>query len=93
MSRQLFLVAYDISQPRRLYRAHQIIKDYASGGQKSAFECYLSVTEREELVQRIHEVLDESEDAFLVIRMISRDAVEILGKAVKPMDQLYAYLG
>lgn len=93
MQRQLFLVAYDIRQPRRLYKVHQVLKDYASGGQKSAYECYLSHAERRELLHRAIDVIDKDEDTLLVIRLVSRDAVETLGKAVKPVDELYTYLG
>lgn len=93
MSRQLFLVAYDIRNSRRLYRIHQVLKDYSCGGQRSAFECYLSAAERRELLSRAQAELDTNEDAFLIIRLTSRDAVETLGKAVKPADELYTYLG
>ncbi|MBC6907362.1 CRISPR-associated endonuclease Cas2 [Saccharophagus sp. K07] len=93
MSRQLFLVAYDVRHPRRLQRVHQVLKDYACGGQKSAFECYLSAGELRELISRIDQIMDAEEDSFLVIRLASRDAVETLGKAVKPADEFYTYLG
>lgn len=93
MSRQLFLVAYDVRNNRRLYRVHQVLKEFACGGQKSAFECYLSPAERKELLGRVTQEMDEDEDAFLIIRLPSRDAVETLGKAVKPADELYTYLG
>ncbi len=42
MARTLYLVAYDVRRPSRLRKALRVLKDYASGGQKSAFECYLS---------------------------------------------------
>ena len=87
------MVAYDIRSPKRLYRVHRILKDYASGGQKSAFECYLSKTEQQELLNRINETIENETDAFLMIRLMSRDSVATLGKAVKPLDQLYTYLG
>jgi len=70
-----------------------LLKEYASGGQKSAFECYLSITERKELMARVEQTMDAEEDAFLVIRLTGRDAVATLGIAVKPVDQLYTYLG
>jgi len=93
MQRSLYLVAYDIRQPKRLRRMLYVLKDYASGGQKSAFECYLTMTERKELLARVEQTMDEEEDAFLVIKLISRDAVVTLGIAVKPADELYTYLG
>ena len=93
MQRSLYLVAYDIREPKRLRRMLYVLKDYATGGQKSAFECYLTVTERKELLNRVEQTMDEEEDAFLAIRLTSRDAVATLGIAVKPADELYTYLG
>ncbi|MCB1615855.1 MAG: CRISPR-associated endonuclease Cas2 [Pseudomonadales bacterium] len=93
MARELYLAAYDIRHPKRLYRMLQILKDYASGGQKSAFECYLSNHERKELMHRVGQVMDVEEDAFMVIRLRHREEVETLGIAVKPVDELYTYLG
>lgn len=58
MNRSLFLIAYDVRHPRRLRRVHQVLKDFASGGQKSAFECYLSLVERKELLQRVVQAMD-----------------------------------
>ena len=71
----------------------RVLKDYACGGQKSAFECYLSAAERRELLARVKQEMDEDVDAFLVIRLTDRDAVATLGIGVKPADELYTYLG
>ena len=46
MVRDLYLVAYDIREPRRLRKMLYLLKEYASGGQKSAFECYLTAGEK-----------------------------------------------
>lgn len=93
MNRSLFLIAYDVRNPRRLRRVHQVLKDFESGGQKSVFECYLTQVERKELLQRVAQEMDADEDALLLIRLSAVEAVELLGKAVKPMDETYTYLG
>jgi CRISPR-associated protein Cas2 len=93
LNRELYLVAYDIREPKRLRRMLAVLKEYACGGQKSAFECYLSARERRELLDRVGQTMDEDVDAFLVIRLTGRDAVATLGVAVKPADELYTYLG
>lgn len=93
MNRQLYLVAYDIREPKRLRRTHQVLKDYACGGQKSAFECYLSNTERKELGERIEQCMDMTKDTLLLIRLNTTDNVNALGVAAKPADELYTYLG
>ncbi len=66
MSRTLYFVAYDVRHPTRLRKALRVLKDYASGGQKSAFECYLSAGEKNELLERICDVLDLTIDAFVL---------------------------
>ncbi len=93
MNRALYLVAYDISKPSRLRKTLIVLKDYASGGQKSAFECYLTAGERAELLFRVEQIMDADDDSFLVIKLTNRDAVNILGCAIKPADELYTYLG
>ena len=93
MSRQLYLVAYDVRHPKRLRQAHHILKDFACGGQKSAFECYLTRAERKELTRRVEQCLDTNEDALLIIRLNNQDEVSTLGIAVEPADELYTYLG
>lgn len=93
MKRQLYLVAYDIRNSERLRQTHKVLKEFACGGQKSAFECYLTQPEREELVSRVERCMDINEDALLVIRLVARNSVATLGIAVKPADELYTYLG
>ena len=93
MIRQLYLVAYDVRNSTRLGRIHKVLKDFACGGQKSAYECYLTVSERDELVSRAKQCIDIGEDALLIIRMNDSDNVTTLGIATKPVDELYTYLG
>jgi CRISPR-associated protein Cas2 len=93
MSRRLYLVAYDVHSPRRLRHILLVLKDYASGGQKSAFECYLSAAEKSELIQRAEQLLDMDKDSFLLMPLMGRDAVDVLGRAIVPVDELYTYLG
>ncbi|MGD8175640.1 CRISPR-associated endonuclease Cas2 [Marinimicrobium sp. ARAG 43.8] len=93
MTRLLYLVAYDVRNPKRLRLVHRVLKDFACGGQKSAFECYLTQAEHDELTTRVEECMDTDEDALLVIRLTDRDSVSTMGIAVKPADELYTYLG
>lgn len=93
MRRLLYLVAYDVCDPARLRQVHHVLKDFACGGQKSAFECYLSSAELSELVERVGHLIDHVEDALLVIRLAATDNVETLGIAVKPADDAFSYLG
>jgi CRISPR-associated protein Cas2 len=52
MARSLYLVAYDISDDRLRRRMLRVVRGYASRGQKSALECWLSPTEARELLSK-----------------------------------------
>src|SRR5260221_537392 len=53
MQRILYLVAYDISHPRRLARALKTMRAYATGGQKSVHECWLLSGRHSEATARL----------------------------------------
>ena len=91
--RQLYLAAYDISCPRRLRKALKVLRAYASGGQKSVFECYLSPSEKSQLLEEMSQVIDEQEDRFIVFKLIGIKHVRVLGKAVLPQDGAFYYVG
>ena len=70
--RALHIAAYDISDDRRLRRTLHVLKGYATGGQKSVFECFLTEAERGQLLDEVREVVDESEDRFVLLRLEQR---------------------
>lgn len=92
-SRQLYLIAYDIAAPRRLQQALDIAKGYATGGQKSVFECYLSEAEKRRLRGDLSAVLDEAEDRLMLVQLDPRSRVHTLGLAVAPIDPDFFYHG
>ena len=90
--RQLFLAAYDVSQPRRLRLALKVLRRFATGGQKSVFECFLTPAEKADLLDAILEVLDLDEDRFLLVRLDPRSKVRTLGIAITPADPSFIYI-
>jgi CRISPR/Cas system-associated endoribonuclease Cas2 len=42
VARTLYLVCYDVCEPKRLRRVHRYLMGYKVGGQKSFFECWLT---------------------------------------------------
>lgn len=92
-ARDLYLAAYDIGQPRRLAAALKLTRAYATGGQKSLHEVYLTPAERNALVDNMRSLIDSDCDRFLLIRLDSRSKVTVLGKAVQPADADYFYVG
>ncbi|MBP6719559.1 MAG: CRISPR-associated endonuclease Cas2 [Rhodoferax sp.] len=91
--RDLYLGAYDISEPRRLTAALQLTRAYATGGQKSVHELYLTVAERTALIEDMSILMDLATDRFLLLRLDPRSRVHTLGKAVPPSDPDYFYVG
>lgn len=91
--RQLYLAAYDITSNQRLYKALHVLRGYASGGQKSVFECYLTVTEKSCLLRNISDVINLEEDRFILLSLVGVKQIHILGKAVLPQDGLFYYVG
>ncbi len=92
-TRSLYLAAYDISSPRRLRHALHVAKNYATGGQKSVFECFLSPTERNQLANEMLAQIDISQDRFLLLPVDRRANVITLGIAVPPVDPVFYYVG
>jgi CRISPR-associated protein Cas2 len=93
MPRTLYLAAYDIRSPRRLRRALAAIRAFATGGQKSLFECRLSDSERDELLTELTSILDPGEDCFFLTRLDPRASVVPLGTAPLPKDFAFVYQG
>lgn len=91
--RQLYLAAYDISHNRRLRKALYVLRSYASGGQKSVFECYLTPTEKSCLLKNISAIIDPEEDRFILLKLSGGSHVQTLGKAVLPQDGSFYYIG
>lgn len=91
--RQLYLAAYDISCNRRLRKALYVLRGYASGGQKSVFECFLTGAEKRQLLDDMAQVIDPEEDRFIVLRLAGAKHIRTLGKAVAPQDGSFYYVG
>ncbi|MEA3274004.1 MAG: CRISPR-associated endonuclease Cas2 [Pseudomonadota bacterium] len=91
--RVLYIAAYDVSDSGRLRDALKVLKGYASGRQKSVFECFLNAAECSRLLAQIRDVIDTDEDRFFLVRLDPRAKVRTLGKAVKPMDPPWFYVG
>jgi len=91
--RQLYIAAYDVTDDARLRQALQVLKGYASGGQKSVFECFLSDGERRGLLAEIRGVLDLTEDRFLLMPLNPTVEIQMLGIAIAPSDPDFYYVG
>lgn len=91
--RDLYLAAYDVAHPKRLRASLDLIKGYATGGQKSAYEIFLTPAEKGQLLHDMALILDEREDRFFLLRLDPRARVYTLGVATEPADPPYFYFG
>lgn len=73
-----YIIAYDITDKKRLPKIKKIAYSYALGGQKSAVEAPLDVKLMKSLVQEL-ETLLEDDDKVNIIR-VSKNPI-LLGKA------------
>jgi CRISPR-associated protein Cas2 len=92
-SRALHLVAYDITRPRRLRRALHAVRAHATGGQKSAHECFLSPPERHALLARLRGIAHPRADRLLAIRLDPRSPPRGLGTARPPLKGAFIIIG
>ncbi|MCS7042810.1 MAG: CRISPR-associated endonuclease Cas2 [Bryobacteraceae bacterium] len=92
-ARSLYLAAYDICDPRRLRKGLAVMKQFATGGQKSVFECFLTEAEKNRLIREMKDVIDPREDRFFLIPVEMRSPVRTLGIAIPPEDPPFYYAG
>jgi len=90
--RFLHLACYDVADPRRLKTALKLARQYATGGQKSVHELFLTPAERDALVADMGRLLHTDTDRFLLQRLDPRSKVHTLGKALQPADPDYFYV-
>jgi len=93
MSRYLYLAAYDIAEPKRLHRMLVAVKGYATGGQKSVFECWLDSGEKRDLLTLSAVIMCLDEDRFMLLRLDPRQKPLLLGLAQPPADPAFYYYG
>ncbi|MDR1367650.1 MAG: CRISPR-associated endonuclease Cas2 [Candidatus Accumulibacter sp.] len=80
-ARTLYLVCYDVADPRRLYRVHRFLLGYKTGGQRSFFECWLTKGELSDVRCGLIERLDAREDRAHIFQLDPRQRARQMGCA------------
>lgn len=93
MSRTLYLIAYDIREPKRLNRVRYFLKGYSTGGQKSVYECFLSESELKFVLSKLNKLIKKDEDRIHVFTLDGRSRTHVLGIAIQPKDPSFFYIG
>ena len=93
MNRSLYLIAYDITDGRRLNNVRYFLKGYSTGGQKSVYECFLTDGELRHVMRKLEGMIRREEDRVHIFTMDGRSRTHALGIAVQPKDPQYFYVG
>ncbi|HOF58897.1 MAG TPA: CRISPR-associated endonuclease Cas2 [Syntrophorhabdaceae bacterium] len=93
MSRTLYLIAYDITENKRLSRVRHFLKNYSTGGQKSVYECFLTDRELRDVSSGLMDLIEISSDRIHIFTMDGRSRTHTLGIAVQPHDPAFFYIG
>jgi len=83
-----YIVAYDISNPKRLRRVAKVCEDFGYRKQFSVFLCRLSATDFVRLRSRLYDVIHLEEDQVLFIPLCAKcvNAIESLGRPTEAAD-------
>lgn len=88
---RLYVVAYDISDPKRWRRVYRLLQGYGAWLQLSVFQCRLSKKRMIELRAALEERIRRDEDHVLLLDLGPADRVEIrvqsLGKSFAPVKR------
>jgi CRISPR-associated protein Cas2 len=81
---RLYIVTYDIGDPKRWRRVFRLMKGYGRWLQLSVFQCRLTARRRADLAAGLERLIKQEEDHVLIIDMGDADKVdpqvESLGK-------------
>jgi CRISPR-associated protein Cas2 len=83
-----YIVAYDISDPKRLRKVARCCEDFGVRKQLSVFLCRLSPTDFVRLRSRLYDLLNLDEDQVLFIPLCARcvGQIESMGRPTEAHD-------
>lgn len=70
--RSLYLVAYDVCEPRRLRQVCRYLTGYKVGGQKSVFEVWVTPAELRQIRADLAQLMDAAADRLHVLALDPR---------------------
>ncbi len=88
---RLYMVVYDISNPKRWRRIFKIMNEYGEWIQLSVFQCRLSKRKRVEFEAKIRSTIKHDKDHVIIVDLGLADkadvAVESIGKSFKSIKR------
>ena len=80
-ARDLYLVAYDIADRRRLAQVLRYMKGWKVGGQKSFYECWLTPADRRAVLGELTALIEASTDRVHIFQLDPRMKPRLFGVA------------
>lgn len=91
MEEHLYIVTYDISDPKRWRRVFSLMNGYGEWLQLSVFQCRLSRRRHAELLATLDEIIIDEHDHVLMLDLGTAENVEprvvSLGKSFQPVTR------
>jgi CRISPR-associated protein Cas2 len=85
----LFIVSYDVSEPKRWRKVYKTMRGYGEWVQLSVFQCRMSKTRLLQLEAALGEIVNQHEDHVLFLDLGPADAVKprinSIGKPFQPI--------
>lgn len=86
--RRLYLVTYDICEPRRLRKVFKTMQGFGEHLQLSVFQCDLTAIDRIEMQAALEDIIDQNQDKVLMIDLGPTDPfpvknIQALGRQMK----------
>jgi len=63
--RNVFLVCYDVCDPKRLRQVHRVMKGAGDALQYSVFRCELTRQEKQQLIAELWEIINPGQDRLM----------------------------
>jgi CRISPR-associated protein Cas2 len=89
-NRTLYLVAYDVCEPRRLQRVCRYLTGFKVGGQKSVFEIWVTPAELTHIRTDLDELMVPAEDRLHILALDPRMKPLCLGRATSFEQHYFA---
>ncbi len=86
---RLYIVTYDIADPRRLRRVFKAMEGYGRWLQLSVFQCRLTDRRRAEMAGRLESEIKQSEDHILIMDLGPAESVE---PKIESMGKKFDYI-
>jgi CRISPR-associated endonuclease Cas2 len=92
MEANLYLCCYDIQDDNIRHRVYKTLQQYQSGGQYSAYECYLNSAQKTQLESELNKLIETCDSVkFQILHNIQN--IICLGKATRPLNEHFLYIG